>query len=490
MLNPTVLHQYKNQTRDSASLMPDMSGKNILMGFWHNWAPEQGQGYQGGMFTEMALTDIPVEYNVVAVAFMKGSGIPTFKPYRYSDAEFRQQINVLNAQGRAVLISLGGADAHIELYAGQEDMLAYELIRLVETYGFDGLDIDLEQSAITFADNRTVIPAALRMVKQHYAQEGKNFIISMAPEFPYLRDSGSYLAYLKALEDIYDFIAPQYYNQGGDGVWVDELNQLVKQNDDAMKEDFLYYLTDSLVHGTRGFTAIPADKFIIGLPANIDGAANGYVIHPQDAINALERLDKAGNPIRGLMTWSVSWDDGVNKSGKPYDWEFVTRYGFLTGGGSGEKPSAPPIWSPRRKPKAALPFPGAPPAVPALLHTTPSSAITRKSPNQRRPTSSTAAWRQAPSIVIPSVQPIPRVIPLQAAYRCWPARCPALHHNGAQSNGMTVASASAMPAIPICAFRNIPLTDSGSRPWPTCFGRSKRVDNLARPLHAQLLISH
>ncbi|RMN19795.1 hypothetical protein ALQ63_01492 [Serratia plymuthica] len=341
MLNPTVLHQYKNQTRDSASLMPDMSGKNILMGFWHNWAPEQGQGYQGGMFAEMALTDIPVEYNVVAVAFMKGSGIPTFKPYRYSDAEFRQQINVLNAQGRAVLISLGGADAHIELYAGQEDMLAYELIRLVETYGFDGLDIDLEQSAITFADNRTVIPAALRMVKQHYAQEGKHFIISMAPEFPYLRDSGSYLAYLKALEDIYDFIAPQYYNQGGDGVWVDELNQLVKQNDDAMKEDFLYYLTDSLVHGTRGFTAIPADKFIIGLPANIDGAANGYVIHPQDAINALERLDKAGNPIRGLMTWSVSWDDGVNKSGKPYDWEFVTRYGFLTGGGSGEKPSAP-----------------------------------------------------------------------------------------------------------------------------------------------------
>lgn len=343
MLKQTVISQYRKSIRDAASVMPDIFAKNILMGFWHNWISEPGQGYQQGLFAEMALTDIPEHYNVVAVAFMKGSGIPTFKPYNLSDSEFRRQVGGLNAQGRAVLISLGGADAHIELHVGQEEALANEIIRLVETYGFDGLDIDLEQLAITHADNQKVIPTALRWVREHYKKEGKHFIISMAPEFPYLRASGSYLAYIQALNDIYDFIAPQYYNQGGDGVWVDELNLWVTQNDDAHKKEFLYYLTDSLIHGTRGFSSIEASRLVIGLPSNIDAAATGYVVDPQNVIDALSDLEKSGNPIRGLMTWSVNWDNGKDKNGKPYDWEFVTRYGYLTGGESPvpEKPSVP-----------------------------------------------------------------------------------------------------------------------------------------------------
>ncbi|KPZ10273.1 fibronectin type III domain-containing protein [Pseudomonas syringae group genomosp. 3] len=343
MLNPKIINQYKNRKVDAASDMPDIRGKNILMGFWHNWPSEPGQGYQQGLFKEMALTDIPEAYNVVAVAFMKGAGIPTFKPYNLSDEAFRAQVAALNAQGRAVLISLGGADAHIELHAGQEDALAYEIIRLVETYGFDGLDIDLEQAAITFADNRTVLPAALRLVRKHYEAEGKHFIISMAPEFPYLRAAGSYLAYINALEDLYDFIAPQYYNQGGDGIWVDELNLWVTQNNDTQKKAFLYYLTDSLIHGTRGYASIPADRLAIGLPSNNDGAATGYVVNPQDVKDALQKLQDAGNPIRGLMTWSVNWDAGKDKNGKEYNWEFVNRYGYLTGGETPvpDKPSVP-----------------------------------------------------------------------------------------------------------------------------------------------------
>ncbi len=326
----------KNQASDAASLMPSLAGKKILMGFWHNWPAGPSDGYQRGQFANIALENVPKEYNVVAVAFMKGSGIPTFKPFNVSDAEFRRQVGVLNSQGRAVLISLGGADAHIELRAGQEQPLANEIIRLVETYGFDGLDIDLEQSAIDFAANKTVLPAALKLVKDHYAGQGKHFIISMAPEFPYLTTSGKYVGYLQALEGYYDFIAPQFYNQGGDGVWVPEANNgngaWIAQNNDAMKEDFLYYLTESLVTGTRGFTKIPADKFVIGLPSNVDAAATGYVIDKTVVGNAMKRLAVKGHPIKGLMTWSVNWDNGTSKDRVPYNWEFSRRYGPLVHG--------------------------------------------------------------------------------------------------------------------------------------------------------------
>jgi chitinase len=326
----------QNQAADAASLMPSIAGKKILMGFWHNWPAGPSDGYRQGRFAEIALEAVPKEYNVVAVAFMKGSGIPTFKPFNVSDAEFRRQVGVLNSQGRAVLLSLGGADAHIELRAGQEQPLANEIIRLVETYGFDGLDIDLEQSAIDFAANKTVLPAALKRVKDHYAGQGKHFIISMAPEFPYLTSNGKYVGYLQALEGYYDFIAPQFYNQGGDGVWVPEANNgngaWIAQNNDALKEDFLYYLTESLVTGTRGFTKIPADKFVIGLPTNVDAAATGYVIDSTAVGNALKRLAIKGLAIKGLMTWSVNWDNGVSKDRVPYNWEFSRRYGPLIHG--------------------------------------------------------------------------------------------------------------------------------------------------------------
>jgi chitinase len=303
-VKPFDFSRLKRRTADAASEMVDISGKKILMGFWHNWPAGDTLGYKDGHPASLDLADVPPEYNVVAVAFMKGRGIPTFEPYNCSDEEFRRQVGELNRQGRAVLISLGGADAHIELSIGQEEPLAYEIIRLVETYGFDGLDIDLEQTAITERDNTTVIPAALRRVKQHYAAEGKNFIISMAPEFPYLSHVNSlYLPYITALRDEFDFIAPQYYNQNGDGIWVAEADNgkgaWIPQNKDELKEEFLYYLTESLVTGTRGFTYIPAHKFAIGLPSNRDAADNGYVIDPSAVENALRRLE-VGRWVIGL----------------------------------------------------------------------------------------------------------------------------------------------------------------------------------------------
>ncbi|MDX2322518.1 MAG: glycosyl hydrolase family 18 protein [Moritella sp.] len=305
---------------------------NVVVGYWHNWC--DGRGYLGGNAPCVELEAVNPQYNVVNISFMKvydtaDGRIPTFKldpTIGLSEAEFIAQINTLNSQGRSVLIALGGADAHIELTRGDEDALAAEIIRLTDLYGFDGLDIDLEQAAITAKDNQLVIPAALKMVKDHYRKTGENFMITMAPEFPYLTANGAYTPYLTGLEGYYDFINPQFYNQGGDGLWIEGVGWIA-QNNDELKEEFIYYIADSLINGTRNFHKIPHDKLVFGLPANINAAATGYIKDPQDLYNAFERLKAQGQPLRGVMTWSINWDMGTDAANNSYNQQFIKDYG-------------------------------------------------------------------------------------------------------------------------------------------------------------------
>lgn len=315
------------------SMVNPQSG--VVVGYWHNWC--DGAGYQGGVAPCVTLEQINPQYNVVAVSFMKVYGsetIPTFKldpAIGLSESQFIDQIAELNRQGRSVVLALGGADAHIELRSGQEQAFADEIIRLVEQYGFDGLDIDLEQAAVTAADNQSVIPAALRLVKDHYRAQGKNFLITMAPEFPYLTSSGLYTPYLRELEGYYDWINPQFYNQGGDGIWVDGVGWIA-QNNDALKAEFIYYMADSLVNGSRGFYKIPHDKLVFGIPTNHDAAATGFVQDPQQLYTAFNRLKAQDQPLRGVMTWSVNWDMGRDAAGNAYNESFIQSYGpFIHG---------------------------------------------------------------------------------------------------------------------------------------------------------------
>ncbi|WP_454060311.1 glycosyl hydrolase family 18 protein [Elizabethkingia ursingii] len=322
----TNQNQQKNYPKD------ERIQDNILMGFWHNWPGQPNSGQQGGEPATMSITEIHQNYNVIAIAFMNvtenSDPIPNFSPFKYTDQEFSKQIQTLHEQNRVILLSLGGANANIKMQKGQEAAFSQRIIKLADKYGFDGLDINLHQTEIDAADNSHVIPEALKLVKDHYKAKGKNFIITISPEFPYLRESGKYVPYVRNLEGYYDFIAPQFYNQFNDGVLGDE-GQWLTQNDDTKKEDFLFHLTKSIVTG-KGYIKIPHDKFIMGVPCNIDAANSGYITNYMTIRDVFNKLEMEKISIRGLGAWSVNWDNGKSKDGEKYNWRFASDYGYLT----------------------------------------------------------------------------------------------------------------------------------------------------------------
>ncbi len=162
----------------------------------------------------------------------------------------------------------------------------------------------------------------------------------MAPEFPYLRTQGKYVPYITALENEYDFIAPQLYNQAGDGISVGT-NGLLKTMT-VRKYDFLYGISKAFNEGSGGFIQIPANRLALGIPANEDAAANGFVKDPSNVYQVFEQMEKEHTPLKGLMTWSVNWDEGESQL-VAYNESFAKSYQnlFKEKTPDTEKPSKP-----------------------------------------------------------------------------------------------------------------------------------------------------
>ncbi|MFF7308698.1 glycosyl hydrolase family 18 protein [Streptomyces sp. NPDC008137] len=273
--------------------------KHAVTGYWQN--------FDNGA-TVQRLADVQSQYDIIAVAFADATSTPGAVTFNLDSAglggytvdQFKADIRAKQAAGKKVIVSVGGERGTVAVNdAASAANFANSVHSLMQTYGFDGVDIDLENGL-----NATYMTQALRSLS---AKAGSSLIITMAPQTIDMQStSNSYFQTALNIKDILTVVNMQYYNSGSmlgcDG-------KVYSQG----SVDFLTAL--ACIHLEGG---LAPSQVGLGLPASTRGAGSGYV-SPSVVNNALDCLAKGTGcgsfkpprtypGLRGAMTWSTNWD--------------------------------------------------------------------------------------------------------------------------------------------------------------------------------------
>ena len=318
------------------TLSSSQSSAKLLVGYWHNF--DNGIGI-------IKLPDISSDWDVVNVAFAETDVdycTLIFTPCYGTIDQFKQDIQLLQNLGKKVVLSIGGQNGNVLLPTEDaKQKFIKSAVSLITQYGFNGLDIDLENGIIlSGSDSDYKSPKSPQIVnlitafKSIAASFSSSFILSMAPEIAYVQGGlsayagvwGAYLPIIYGLKDKLNYIHVQHYNAGGasalDGGYYPQGTA-----------DFEVAMAEMLLKGfpiannnNNIFPALREDQVMIGLPACSNAAPSGGYISPTEMTKALNYLTKgisfggkyklvktSGYPnFKGLMTWSINWDKYAN----------------------------------------------------------------------------------------------------------------------------------------------------------------------------------
>jgi chitinase len=214
-----------------------------------------------------------------------------FVPDQVSPSILISQIQTLQSTGKKVVISIGGASAPVSLDNQTErDTFISTMNSIIDMYGFDGIDIDLEGNSISVSggtitnpvDNKIInlIYAIKEIMRNYFVANGKRLILTMAPETAYVQGGlsayggvwGAYLPVIDALRDSIEIIHVQLYNSGS----MFGIDGNVYAQGSA---DFIVAMTEAVIQGfnTSGgfFAGLSENKVAIGLPA-CNSAGGGF----------------------------------------------------------------------------------------------------------------------------------------------------------------------------------------------------------------------
>ncbi|MEV4267574.1 glycoside hydrolase family 18 protein [Kribbella sp. NPDC049584] len=273
---------------------------HVLTGYWQN--------FNNGA-TVQKISDVPAAYDLIAVAFADADssrpGAITFNLDSaglggYTVAQFKADIAAKQAAGKKVILSVGGQNGTISVAdPTAASNFASSALSVLRTYGFDGIDIDLENGV-----NAQYMGQALRSLQSQF---GSGLVITMAPQTIDMQSTSfEYFKLALAIKDILTIVNVQYYNSGS-------MNGCDGQVYSQGSVDFITAQACIMLQG-----GLRPDQVGLGLPASSRAAGSGYV-SPTVVNNALDCLTKGtgcGNyrpsspwpSLRGAMTWSTNWD--------------------------------------------------------------------------------------------------------------------------------------------------------------------------------------
>jgi len=313
--------------------------KRLLIGYWHTWS--------GGV-PFVKLRDVNSNWDVINISFAEpvaaGSTDGRMKfvisglTSDYTINDFKADIKTLQSQGKKVVLSIGGYEGFFSLTsAAAESQFVSDIKGFINEYGFDGIDIDLEQSSVslnsgTDPDFRNpTSPKVVHMIsaiRQIVDSYGSNFILSWAPETFYMQlgyqfyaglnsgcdaRAGDYLPMINALRDKTTYVHVQLYNSmailAPDGTYY---NMGSAETTVAMCK----MLLQGFNVGGRSeyfFEPLRPDQVVIGVPSSQNAAGSGQISNAalQQAFDTL--LVNYSN-LRGIMTWSINWDAYQNNN--------------------------------------------------------------------------------------------------------------------------------------------------------------------------------
>ena len=139
---------------------------SVLIGYWHNWNDSNAP--------YILLDQVDSRYNVVCVAFAEpvspSDMTMHFTPDVVSQTTFIEQVQSLQSQGKKVLISIGGANASISLNNNaNRDAFINSMTSILNTFQFDGIDIDIEHGNSILASGTITNPTSVDCINLIYA---------------------------------------------------------------------------------------------------------------------------------------------------------------------------------------------------------------------------------------------------------------------------------------------------------------------------------
>jgi chitinase len=279
--------------------------RHAVTGYWQN--------FNNGA-TVQRISGVSSQYDIIAVAFADATTTPGAVTFNLDSAglggytvdQFKADIKAKQAAGKKVIVSVGGQNGTVSVSdSTSATNFADSVYSLMRTYGFDGVDIDLENGL-----NATYMSQALRSLSQ---KAGSSLVITMAPQTIDMQStSNSYFQTALNIKDILTVVNMQYYNSGSmlgcDG-------KVYSQG----SVDFLTALACIQLQG-----GLSPSQVGLGLPASTSAAGSGYV-SPTVVNNALDCLtagtgcgsfkpSRTYPDLRGAMTWSTNWDAAAGSS--------------------------------------------------------------------------------------------------------------------------------------------------------------------------------